>query len=94
MSFLLQWLASAAQWVLDLVLKFPLHLWVLTLGGLQEAVNAIPVPSFFSSASGYVANLPPMVAFLSDALQIPFGLGVVTTAFVARWVLRRIPLIG
>jgi hypothetical protein len=94
MSFLIQWLTNALQWLFDLIDKLPLHLWVLLLGGLQSAVNAIPVPSFFSSAPGYIANLPPFVAYLSSAMQIPYGLGVVTTAFFARWVLRRIPFIG
>jgi hypothetical protein len=94
MLFLIQWLVHAVQWCFDLLMKLPLHLWVLVLGGLQAAVNAIPVPSFFSNASNYVQGLPPMVAYLSSAMQIPYGLGVVTTAWVARWILRRIPLIG
>lgn len=94
MSFLIQWLVSAAQWLFDLVLKLPLHIWVLTLGGLQDAVNAIPVPSFFAQAGNYIANMPPLVAYISAGFQIPFGIGVVTTAWFLRWVLRRIPLIG
>lgn len=94
MSFLLQWLVHAAQWLFDLVLALPLHLWVLVLGGLQAAVNAIPVPSFFSSAANYVAQMPSSVAYFSSGMQIPYGLGVITTAWFLRWVLRRIPLIG
>lgn len=94
MLFLIQWLVHAAQWLFDLLLVLPLHLWVLVLGGLQSAVNAIPVPSFFSSAASYVAQMPGSVAYFSEGMQIPYGLGVVTTAWLLRWVLRRIPLIG
>lgn len=94
MLFLIQWLAHAAQWVFNLLLVLPLHLWVLVLGGLQAAVNAIPVPSFFSSAANYVAQMPASVAYFSEGFQIPYGLGVITSAWVARWILRRIPLIG
>lgn len=94
MLFLIHWLGAALTWVFGLVDKLPLHIWVLVLGGLQAAVNAIPVPSFFASAPGYVAALPPFVAYLSGALQIGYGLGVVTSAWLLRWVLRRIPLIG
>lgn len=94
MLFLIHWLVAAAQWLFDLLLKLPLHLWVLVLGGLQAAVNAIPVPSFFSDASNYVAQMPPLVAYISGGFEIPYGLGVITTAWLLRWVLRRIPLIG
>jgi hypothetical protein len=94
MSFLIAWLVQAVTWAFDMLLLLPLHLWVLTLGGLQAAVNAIPVPGFFADAGNYVAQMPPLVAFISAGFQIPYGLGVITTAFVARWILRRIPLIG
>jgi hypothetical protein len=94
MLFLIQWLVTAAQWCLDLLVKLPLHLWVLVLGGLQSAIGAIPVPSFFADASNYVAGMPPWVVYVGGAMQLKYGLGVVTTSFIARWILRRIPLIG
>lgn len=94
MLFLIHWLVAAAQWVFDLLLKLPLHLWVLLLGGLQAAVNAIPVPSFFASAGNYVAQIPSSVAFFAAGFQIPYGLGVITSAWLLRWILRRIPFIG
>ena len=94
MLFLIEWLAYALQWVFNMLMVLPLHLWTILLGGLQLAINAIPVPSFFAQAGNYVGNLPPMVAYLSGALQIPYGIAVMTTAMVARFILRRIPLIG
>ena len=94
MLFLIHWLGAAVQWVFNLLLLLPLHLWVLLLGGLQLAVNAIPVPSFFADASSYVAQMPASVAYFSTAMQIPYGLGVITSAWLFRWILRRIPLIG
>lgn len=94
MSFLIQWLASAIAWLFALIDKLPLHIWTLVLGGIQAAVNAIPVPAFFADAGNYVANMPPLVAYISDGFEIPYGLGVITLAFFLRWVLRRIPLIG
>jgi len=94
MSFLIQWLVEALQWCFNMLLALPLHLWVLLLGGLQAAVNAIPVPSFFASASNYVAAIPPSVAYFAAGFQIPYGLGVVISAWVLRWILRRIPFIG
>jgi hypothetical protein len=94
MSFLIQWLVQAVSWAFNVLLALPLHLWVLVLGGLQGAVNAIPVPGFFADASNYVAQIPPLVAYISSGMQIPYGLGVITTAWLFRWILRRIPLIG
>jgi hypothetical protein len=94
MLFLIQWLVQAVEWAFDLLLKLPLHLWVLVLGGLQAAVNAIPVPSFFGSAANYVGSMPPLVAYLSSGFEIPYGLGVIISAWLLRFILRRIPLIG
>lgn len=94
MLFLIHWLVAAVQWCFDLLLKLPLHLWVLVLGGLQDAVNAIPVPSFFSSAASYVGQIPPLVAYLASGMEVPYGLGVITSAWLLRFILRRIPLIG
>jgi hypothetical protein len=94
MSFLIHWLGTLVSWCLTLLDKLPLHLWVLVLGGIQDVVNAIPVPGFIGDASNYVAAIPPTVAYFSGALQLKYGLSVVVSAWLARWLLRRIPLIG
>ena len=94
MSFLLQWLSQALTWFFHVLDVLPLHIWVLVLQGLAAVVAAIPVPSWLSSAPSYVAALPPWVLYICASLQVPTGLGIILSAYAARFVLRRIPLIG
>lgn len=94
MSFLIHWLSSALQWAFNLLGVLPKHIWVLTLEGIAKVVDAIPVPSYFGQAAQYVAALPPWVAFFAAGFQIPAGLAIILSAFVARFLLRRVPLIG
>ncbi len=94
MSFLIQWLSGALTWLYNLIDKLPLHLYTLIMEGAAKIINAIPVPAFFSNADSYIAALPPAVAYFSGGLQIPYGIGVITTAYLLRFIIRRIPFIN
>ena len=94
MSFLLHWLSSALLFLWQAIDFLPRHLWVLLLQGLAKVVNDIPVPSWLSAAPADFSSLPPWVVYFASALQIGPGLSIVVSAYVARFILRRIPLVG
>jgi hypothetical protein len=94
MSFLINFLQQLAQWLQDLLIGFPLYILGLLLTGLEALIAAIPVPSFFSSAAGWVAAIPAFPAFLLQGLQIASGLVIVLSAYVIRFLIRRLPFIG
>lgn len=94
MSFLLHWLASALQWLFNFVVGIPLHVFSLLLSGLAAMFNAIPAPSFFAQASGWIGNMPPLLAFLLSSLHIADGVGILVAAYTLRFLIRRIPFIG
>ena len=84
---ILTWLISFAEWVFE-------WLWQTLLGALIAVLNAIPVPSWLSSAPTVVGAIDPGVAFFLGALQVPSGLAIVLGAYTIRFFIRRIPLIG
>lgn len=94
MDRLIDLLSKALAWLIDLLLWVPRKLYQLALEGLAAFVNAIPVPDFFANASGYMASIDPGIAWFVGVLQLPYGLSVCLGAYVIRFLIRRIPIIG
>ncbi|HTF85331.1 MAG TPA: hypothetical protein VL987_12185 [Cellvibrio sp.] len=84
--------SCGATWLRDEMHHFALWLYESLLGGLASMFEAIPVPGFFASLS--TIQIPPGVGFFASAFEIPAGLAIITSAYVARFFLRRIPVIG
>ena len=68
--------------------------WNYILAQLALLVEMIPVPDFLVQLQNSSFQIPSSVLFWTDMFQVPFGLAVMVGAMVARFVLRRIPLIG
>lgn len=62
----------------------------ITEAGLA-AISAIPVPAFMSSPS---FAIPAGVLWFAQALELPFGIGVMVAAWTFRFLIRRVPLFG
>lgn len=87
-------LRDFGNWLLDQLKD--LAEWFV--GGLLEALAAIlaaiPVPDFVNNTAGLFSQIPGEVWFYWSALQIPYGVGVMLTAWALRFLIRRIPFIG
>lgn len=90
----MQWLTDFAQWLLDALLWIPRWLWSEVLQALSALINSIPVPDSLGVWTSSIGSLPANVIWFLDLLQFRAGLAMVISALIARWVLRRIPLIG
>jgi hypothetical protein len=94
MKWLIDFLAHLAQWLHDFFLFIPRKVYALLCDGLVTVVQAIPVPSFFSDAGANLSAIPSGVAFFGSAFRIGDGLSIVLTAYLLRFLIRRIPVIG
>jgi len=94
MNKLIAFLENILEWLIDLFLWVPRKLWELSLDGLASLVEALPVPDFMSGLSSWIAGIDPAVAYFGAPLQIEAGMGFVITAWVLRFAIRRIPVIG
>lgn len=91
-DWLTDWLDAAFAWLVELLLWLPLKLYELFLGAITVVVNAIPVPSW---AEGLTLDwIPAGMAYWLGPFQIGFGITCITTAYLWRFLIRRIPVIG
>lgn len=82
------------DWLRDLLLWVPKKIWELIVDGVVGVLEAIPVPSWLSSAEGVFDAIPDGVVYFAQALQLPAGLSMVLSAYALRFIIRRIPIIG
>lgn len=94
MQYLIDFLEEILVWLKDLLLWLPRKLTELVLDGLAFVIEAIPVPQFLQNASGYLAGIPPEVVFFLDGFMFAEGVTIIVSAFVLRFVIRRIPIVG
>jgi hypothetical protein len=84
--------SCSLQWLQDEFKAF--FLWILDglYSGLAKVIELLPVPDFLQSVQHVqIAN---SVAWFLQPFEITYGLGVIVSAYVARFILRRIPFIG
>lgn len=93
MAELIRFLGEILEWVVDFVVWAALTVYELFLEGVLAVLEAIPVPEWLSGADPF-ASIDPGVVFFIDALQVPEGIAIVLGAYLLRFLIRRIPVIG
>jgi hypothetical protein len=78
----------------ELILVFPQYIFQLIAEGVVLFFDWLPVPSFFSDAAGAFSGLPSDVIFYAQLFQVSEGITIVMGAYLIRFVIRRIPIIG
>ncbi|MNZ27766.1 hypothetical protein D3C78_449880 [compost metagenome] len=87
-------LSDFGKWLVDVLLWVPRTLWAELLEGLSGLIAAIPVPGFVTTAQSAFASIPSSVLFFLDKFEFSAGIAMIMSAYVLRFVIRRIPLIG
>lgn len=94
MNKLIEFLQRILEWIVDLLLWVPRKIWEAALDGLATLIESIPVPTFMENLGNWVAGIDPAIAYFGGALQLGTGMTFVVLAWVIRFAIRRIPLIG
>jgi hypothetical protein len=79
------------SWLLGQLSELWLYLFDLVLQGMIAILSLIPVPSWATSTT---LSLPDGVLWFAAALELPYGISVMTGAWVTRFIIRRLPVIG
>lgn len=87
-------LESFAGWLLDLVLWIPRKMVQMFCDAFATLFEAIPVPDFISNITSAWGGFPSGSIYFLDAFQVGYGFSVIITAYLIRFVIRRIPLFG
>lgn len=86
--------ATWLKWLSDEIKAIALWLWDQILSGLAAVINAIPLPSWAVDAGDLLGSVPSGVAYFLGFAELPFGLSVLGSAYLIRFLIRRIPFIG
>lgn len=78
----------------DLFSDFALWVVDLVLDGALTLLEAIPAPDFFTNLQGYANAIDGSVLFWVAPLNISTGLGIIMSAYIIKFILKRIPFIG
>lgn len=81
-----------AQWFIDEVKSLWIFIYDAFMSGLASLIEAIGVPDFLMNL--HTVNLPPGVSWFLAPLNLLTGIGIIVGAYIARFILRRIPFIG
>ncbi|MAY15260.1 MAG: hypothetical protein CMI06_07980 [Oceanospirillaceae bacterium] len=84
--------SCALGWLRDEFQAFGVWIWDSILSGIASVFEAIPVPEFMLNVDSY--TLPTSVSWAASAFQLDVGLGIIVSAYISRFILRRIPIIG
>jgi hypothetical protein len=94
MTYLIQYIQQILSWLLTFIDWICTEVFSVVMGALLAILNAIPVPSFFTNASTELAGLPAGVLYFAQAADLSTGCSVVISAWLLRFLIRRIPIIG
>ena len=79
-------------WVVEEIKALFSWLWESILMALISLLSYIPVPDWLSSAN--TTSLPSSVGWMVGLFELQFGLSVIVSAYVARFLIRRLPFVG
>lgn len=82
------------EWVKDFFLWVPRKLWEEMLDGIASFFEALPVPDFIIQATNAFSGIGGNVLFFAQKFAVGEGIAMVLAAYLLRFLLRRIPLIG
>lgn len=93
-SMVAEWFAdliiSLFQWILDGLEYLFVDLLILPIFNvLVDLVHAIPRPSFFTAS--FDAGV---TGWLLDMMAVEYGVAILPAAYLIRFVIRRLPVIG
>ena len=89
-----RWLQDAFDSVIDFIETLPQWIFFQLSEGIVSFFNAIPVPDFFYQAGNAMQSIPSEVQFFASMFRLDFGVTTVLLAYLIRFVIRRLPIIG
>jgi len=77
----------------SIIIKFVLYfaLWFVTTEALSILTSYLPTSS---ALTGALSGISPGVWYFLDLFSVTYGIPTVLSAFVTRFIIRRVPLIG
>lgn len=71
---------------------FALDTYQFIVMSFADLIDLIPIPDFFDDMQTY--TVPANLAFFVEPFQLEYGIGIVVSAYIARFIVRRLPVVG
>jgi hypothetical protein len=79
------------SWLVTEIKQMFVGLYSAILSSVTDLVSSIPAPDFLT---GTMPTIPASVLYFADLFMVPHGLLVIVSAYLLRFLIRRIPFIG
>ncbi|HEJ5845481.1 DUF2523 domain-containing protein [Pseudomonas aeruginosa] len=89
-----KWVQDAFDYFGELLPVLPEYVFHRMTSAVVKFFEWLPVPDFFVTAGNAFQGIPPSVVYFANAFQIGPGVTMVLGAYLLRFILRRIPIIG
>lgn len=93
MPYLIDFLEQILGWLEEYLIEWPKKIFEAIVDGLVQVLEAIPVPEWLTGVE-ILGGLDPGIAYFAEALMLSEGLAIILGAYVLRFLIRRIPVIG
>lgn len=91
---IIQFLGNMLEWVVDFFQWLVVKVFLLIFEALVFVLGLIPVPEWMESLAGNAAAISPTILYFAAPLQLGTGLAWIVSAYVLRFLIRRLPVIG
>ncbi|UZM15479.1 DUF2523 domain-containing protein [Pseudomonas kielensis] len=88
------WLLSILQEIIQFLIDIPVAIADWLYQALLDLISSSFIVGLISSAGELFSAIDPSVWYFLNIFQIPFGISVVMSAYLLRFLVRRIPFIG
>jgi len=91
---ILHFFEAVVTWVVTFFQWLAVKVFTLIFDALVAVLSLIPVPEWLSSISGNISGLSGGILFFIEPFQLGTGLSWIVSAYLLRFLIRRIPVIG
>lgn len=91
---ILQFFGDVVEFVVEFAQWLVVKVALLVFDGVIAVLSLIPVPEWLSNIAGNVAAIDPGVLFFVAPFQFGTGIAWVVSAYLIRFLIRRIPFVG
>ena len=89
-----EWLLSILEQILQFIVDIPLAIGDWLWQGVLALMSSSIILSLLQSAGELFSTIDPSVWYFMGIMQLPYGITAVTSAYLLRFLVRRIPFIG
>lgn len=90
----LQFFVDVLNWIFKYAAYVVYSIFESVLDGLASALSSIPRPSVFAQAESLFCQNFSLLGYAASGIDIGTPLALIFSAYVVRFIIRRLPVIG